>query len=151
MMLAHSLFSIGTNSRCSRKLASRIPPPLCRPRCTRGALLSHEFCVDVENPRLARCVASFFPATYVLWHFLPSSIFPPVFNLPLFKDSVGAHLRVVRFFCFFLRTPPLTGRALFKEGAHTHGENSFKHTHLTHNPQVGADGSLKEWKIKYTD
>ncbi|KAB7500390.1 hypothetical protein Anas_13426 [Armadillidium nasatum] len=34
-------------------------------------------------------------------------------------------------------------------GTHTHGQSSFKHTHLTHSPQVGADGSLEEWKIKY--
>ena len=53
------------------------------------------------------------------------------------------------FLFFFYRTPPLTGRALFKEGAHTQRQYSYKHTHLTNRPQVGADGRLEEWKIKY--
>ena len=88
--LAHYLFSIGTTIDLSHS------PQLLRPRCTRGALLSHEFCVDVGNPRLARCGASFFPATSVLWNSLPSSIFPPVFDLSLFKTSVCAHLRDMR-------------------------------------------------------
>jgi hypothetical protein len=96
---ALSLFYRYYNGRCSRELASRIPPPLRRPRCTRGALLSHQFCVDVGNPRLARCGTSFFPATSILWNSLPSSIFPSVFNLPLFKASVCAHLRAVRYVC----------------------------------------------------
>ena len=93
---ALSLFYRYYNGKCSRELAFLIPPPLRRLRCTRGALLSHQFCVDVGNPRLARCGASFFAATSVLWNSLPSSIFPPVFNLPLFKVSVCAHLRAVR-------------------------------------------------------
>src|SRR5678815_1257659 len=71
--------------KCSGELASRIPPPLRRPRITRGALLSHECCVSIENPRLVRRGASFFPATSVLWNSLPPSVFPTVFNLPLFK------------------------------------------------------------------
>ncbi|KAL7642498.1 UNVERIFIED_CONTAM: hypothetical protein RMT77_007059 [Armadillidium vulgare] len=93
---ALSLFYRYYNGRCSRELASRTPPSLRRLRCTRGALLSHQFCVDVGNPRLARCGTSFFPATSILWNSLPSSIFPSVFNLPLFKASVCAHLRAVR-------------------------------------------------------
>ena len=93
---ALSLYYRYYNSRCSRELSSRIPPPLRRPRSTRGALLSHEFCVSIGNPRIARCGTSFFPATSILWNSLPSSIFPPAFNLPLFKASVCAHLRAVR-------------------------------------------------------
>ena len=93
---ALSLFYRYYNGRCSRELASHTTPPLRRPRCIRGDLLSHEFCVDEGNPRLARCGASFFPATSVLWNSLSSSIFPPVFNLPLIKASVCAHLRGVR-------------------------------------------------------
>ncbi|KAL7638167.1 UNVERIFIED_CONTAM: hypothetical protein RMT77_011792 [Armadillidium vulgare] len=93
---ALSLFYRYYNGRCSRELDSRIPPPLRRPRCTRGSLLSHQFCVEVENPRLASCGTSFFPAASILWNSLPSSIFPSVFNLPLFKSSVCAHLWAVR-------------------------------------------------------
>src|SRR5678816_2291559 len=62
---ALSLFYRYYNGRCSRELAARIRPPLRRPRNTRGAMLSHEFCVSIENPRLVRCGASFFPATPV--------------------------------------------------------------------------------------
>ncbi|KAL7642478.1 UNVERIFIED_CONTAM: hypothetical protein RMT77_007039 [Armadillidium vulgare] len=90
---ALSLFYRLYNGRCSRELTSRIPPPLRRPRCTRGALLSHQFFVEVGNRKLTRCGTSFFPATSVLWNSLPSTIFPPAFNLPLFKSSFFAHLR----------------------------------------------------------
>src|SRR6201990_827065 len=67
---ALSLFYRYYNRRCSRELASLIPPPLRRPCCTIDALLSHEFFVDVGNPRIVRCGASFFQATSVLWNSL---------------------------------------------------------------------------------
>ena len=92
---ALSLFYRYHGGRCSRELNTRVPPPLRRPRSTRGSMSAHEFCVDIANPRLARCGASFFPATSVLWNSLPSSVFPAEFNLPYFKSRVCAHLRSV--------------------------------------------------------
>ena len=93
---ALSLFYRYYNGRCSRELTSRIPPPLRRPRNTRGALFSHENCVNIGDSRITRCGTSFFPATSVLWNSLPSFIFPAIFNLPLFKSRVCAHLRELR-------------------------------------------------------
>ena len=92
-----TLFYRYYNGRCSRKFTSRIPPPLRRPRCTRGALLSHQFFVEEGNPRLTRCGASFLPATSVLWYSLPSSIFPPAFNLPLFNFGKWIKIKICKF------------------------------------------------------
>src|SRR5678815_3661864 len=66
---ALSLFYRYRSGRCSRELITRVPPPLRRPRRTRGAVSAHEFCVDVSNSRLVRCGASFFPAISVLLNF----------------------------------------------------------------------------------
>ena len=93
---ALSLYYRYYNGQCSRELAACIPPPLRRLRLTRGALSSHEFSVTINNPRLNSCGTSFFPATSVLWNSLPSQVFPPTFNLPLFKARICAHFRASR-------------------------------------------------------
>src|SRR5678816_3995604 len=62
---AQSLYYRYYKGMCSRQLTSHIPQPLRRPRKTRGALLSHEYCVNVGDSRFTRCGASFFPATSV--------------------------------------------------------------------------------------
>ncbi|KAL7640057.1 UNVERIFIED_CONTAM: hypothetical protein RMT77_009471 [Armadillidium vulgare] len=93
---ALSLFYLYYSGKCSRELSTRIPPPLWRPRSTRGALFAHKFCIDIGNSRLVRCGASFFPATPVLWNSLPSSVFPAEFNLNSFKTHACAHLRNLR-------------------------------------------------------
>ena len=93
---ALSLFYRYCRGKCSRELSTRVPPPLRRPRSTRGAVSAHEFCVDVSNSRLVHCGASFFPATSVLWNSLPSSVFPTQFNFPHFKACVCAHLGNLR-------------------------------------------------------
>ena len=90
---ALSLFYRYYNGRCSRELVTRIPPPLRRPRCTRSAASSHDFCVEIGNSRIVRCGTSFFPATSALWNSLPSLVFPALFNLSVFKARVCAHLR----------------------------------------------------------
>ncbi|KAL7630966.1 UNVERIFIED_CONTAM: hypothetical protein RMT77_018746 [Armadillidium vulgare] len=90
---ALSLFYRYFSGKCSRELSTRVPPPLRRPRSTRGAMSAHQFCVDIGNSRLVRCGASFFPATSVLWNSLPSSVFHSAFNLNFFKARVCAHLR----------------------------------------------------------
>ncbi|KAL7648516.1 UNVERIFIED_CONTAM: hypothetical protein RMT77_000422 [Armadillidium vulgare] len=93
---ALSLFYRYYSGKCSRELSTHVPPPLRRPRRTRGAMSAHQFCVDIGNSRLFRCGASFFPATSVLWNSLPSSVFPSAFNLNFFKACVCAHLRNLR-------------------------------------------------------
>src|SRR6201990_2143322 len=93
---ALSLFYRYYSGKCWWDLSTRIPPPLRRPRSTRGALSAHKFCVDIGNSRIVRCGASFFPATSVLWNSLPSFVFPSAFNLNFFKAHVCAHLRNLR-------------------------------------------------------
>src|ERR1044072_6778221 len=41
-----SLFYRYYSGKCSRELTTRVPPPLRRPRSTRGAMSAHQFCVD---------------------------------------------------------------------------------------------------------
>src|SRR5678815_1802265 len=93
---ALSLFYRYCTAKCSRELSTHVPPPLRRPRSTRGAVSAHEFCVDIGNSSLVRCGASFFPATSVQWNSIPSSVLHAEFNLPHFKACVCAHLRNLR-------------------------------------------------------
>src|ERR1700755_3495898 len=55
------------------------------------------------------------------------------------------------FFFFFYRNATTHGQSPFQGGGTHTGIKLIKtytHTHLAHSPQVGADGSLEEWKIK---
>ena len=81
---------------CSHELKSIIPPPLPRPRITRQAASSHNFCVRLSNDRLSRHSESFIPTTTRVWNSLPQSVFPDSFNIPLFKQRVCRHLRGLR-------------------------------------------------------
>merc|ERR1712030_25780 len=78
--------------RCSVELASRVPPTKLWHRGTRQASLSHAFCVDVGHRRIGRYDVSFFPSTSRLWNNLPPSVFPPSYNLSIFKKRVYTHL-----------------------------------------------------------
>ena len=78
---------------CSSELRSIVPPPLPRPRNTRQAASSHDFCVRLSNVRLSRHSESFIPTTSRVWNSLPQSVFPDSFNISVFKQRVCRHLR----------------------------------------------------------
>ena len=92
---ALALFYRYFNGRCAREITTRIPPPMRRPRSTRLAASAHKYCVQLVNERIVSCGASFFPATSVLWNSLPAAVFPPEYNLSLFKGSVCTYLRTI--------------------------------------------------------
>ena len=79
--------------RCSTELQSIIPPPLPRPRNTRQASHSHPYCVEILNSRINSFSNNFIPFTSQLWNSLPSYVFPPSYNLSLFKRQVCRFLR----------------------------------------------------------
>ena len=78
---------------CSEELKSIIPPPLPRPRSTRQATASHNYCVRLSNDRISRHSESFIPSTSRVWNSLPQSVFPDTFNVAMFKRRVCQHLR----------------------------------------------------------
>ena len=87
-----SLFYRYYFGRCSDELYYCIPGPKNWGRNTRLATASHEFCVEVGNPRIDRYGACFFPYTANLWNSLPPSVFPSSYNLSSFKSRVYKHL-----------------------------------------------------------
>ena len=90
---ALSLFYRYYFGHCSRELVACVPPPKTWPRNTRQAVSAHEYCVETGHARIARYDQSFFPSTSKLWNSLPSHVFPPSYNLSLFKSQVFYHLR----------------------------------------------------------
>ena len=77
---------------CSAEISSLIPPIAVARRNTRSAFNSHPYCVKLNTSRTAHYDWSFFPRVSKLWNSLPASIFPPTFNLSLFKSQVNKHL-----------------------------------------------------------
>ena len=57
--------------RCSLELMSIIPSPLPRPRSTRQAASSHNFCVRLSNERISQHSESFIPFISGVWNSLP--------------------------------------------------------------------------------
>ena len=90
-----SLFYRYYFGRCSEELNYCVPGPKNWGRNTRLAASSHEFCVEVRNPRIDRFGSCFFPYTGNLWNSLPPSTFPPSYNLSSFKCRVYRHLRAM--------------------------------------------------------
>ena len=78
---------------CSRELAACVPPPLARPRNTRQAAASHDYCVAIGNSRVCRFDNCFFPYTSKLWNSLPSHVFPNNYDLAHFKKHVFHFLK----------------------------------------------------------
>ena len=89
-----SLFYRYYFGHCSAELRDRVPRPLRRPRCTRQAVASHQYSVELCNHRIERCSDCFFPSTSVAWNSLPAAVFPASYNLSSFKRHVYHHLRV---------------------------------------------------------
>ena len=79
--------------QCSHELRSIIPPPLPRPRSTRQAASSHNYCVKLSNERISRHSESFIPFISRVWNSLPQSVFPDSYNVTLFKRQVCQYLR----------------------------------------------------------
>ena len=88
-----SLFYRYYFGHCSSELKDRVPHPLPRPRCTRQAVASHKYCVELCNPRIERYSNCFFPTTSRLWNSLPSAVFPDSYNLSAFKRHVYHFLK----------------------------------------------------------
>merc|ERR1712121_209 len=91
--------------QCSHELRSIIPPPLPRPRSTRQAVSSHNYCVKLSNERISRHSESFIPAISRVWNSLPQSVFPDSFNITLFKGGLPVSMRslLTTFLFFFIR------------------------------------------------
>ena len=82
---------------CSEELSYCVPGPKNWRRCTRLAASSHEYCVEVCDPRIDRYGSCFFPFTGNLWNSLPPSTFPPSYDLSSFKSRVYRHLRGINY------------------------------------------------------
>src|ERR1044072_2965564 len=70
-----SLYYRYYNRHCSSELSDRIPPPLRRARATRLSTQSHNFSVQLSDPRLNRYAQSYVYSSGKVWNTLPSSIF----------------------------------------------------------------------------
>ena len=77
---------------CSSELANCMPPPLPRPRCTRLSTHAHPYTVQTPYARVNQHLHSFIPHAGKLWNNLPSSVFPPAYDLNSFKRRVSGHL-----------------------------------------------------------
>ena len=92
-----SLFYRYYFGRCSEELNYCVPGPKNWGRNTRLAASSHEYCVEVCDPRIDRYGSCFFPFTANLWNSLPPSTFPPSYDLSSFKSQVYRHLRDINY------------------------------------------------------
>ncbi len=69
-----------------------MPPLLQRPRCTRLSPLAHPYTVQIPYARVNQYFHSSIPSTGKLWNSLPLSVFPPAYDLDVFKRGVSRHL-----------------------------------------------------------
>ncbi|MBM6549304.1 reverse transcriptase family protein [Streptococcus dysgalactiae subsp. equisimilis] len=84
-----SLFYRYYHGFCSSELAAVVPLPITFQRESRTQASSHPYQVSLKACRTAVFKSSFFPRTAILWNTLPYSVFPPSYNLPIFKSRIN--------------------------------------------------------------
>ena len=87
-----SLFYKYFHGSCFDELKSLTPTLKSFNRGTRYSANAHPFTVQLSSCNRQFYSTSFFPGTSDLWDFLPSSCFPPSFDLQKFKCNVHHHL-----------------------------------------------------------
>ncbi len=87
-----SIFYRYFHANCSFELANCMPAPLPRPRCTKLSSQAHPFTIQIPYTRVNQHLQSFIPVTCKLWKSLPFSVFPPSYDLNIFKRGGSRHL-----------------------------------------------------------
>lgn len=84
-----SLFYRYYHGFCSQELSTLVPPPPTFVRQSRSQTSRHPYQVSLKTCRTTAFKSSFFPRTAELWNALPCSVFPPSYNLSLFKNRIN--------------------------------------------------------------
>ena len=87
-----SLFYKYFHGCCSDELKSLTPALKSFKRVTRFSASAHPFTLQLPSCNKHFYSTSFFPHTSDLWNSLPSSCFPPSYDLQIFKCNVHHHL-----------------------------------------------------------
>ncbi len=87
-----SIFYRYFHAHCSSELANCMPQLLPPPRCTRLSSQAQPYTVQYPYARVNQYLYSFFSVTGKLWNTLHAFVFPPVYDLNIFKRGVSRHL-----------------------------------------------------------
>ncbi len=87
-----SIFYRYFHANCSFELANCMPPLLPRSSCTRFSSHAHSYTVQTPYAGVNHYLLSFLPLTDKLWNSLSASVFPPVYDLNVFKRKGSRHL-----------------------------------------------------------
>ena len=90
--LCSNLQSLSHRRSCSDELKSLTPALKPFKRVPRFSASAHPFTVQLPSCNKHFYSTSFFPRTSDLWNSLPSSCFPPSYDLQIFKCKVHHHL-----------------------------------------------------------
>ena len=77
------------HGHCSSELRGAVPPLFQVTRTTRASSSGHPFRLRIPHHRTETYARSFFPRTSRVWNMLPRHVFPPAFNLQLFKSRIN--------------------------------------------------------------
>jgi hypothetical protein len=80
------------NGECSNELKSILPPAAPRRRPSRANARLHPFALEPVMCRIERHKQSFIPSATIIWNGVPFEVFPPVYNIKLFKSQLNAFL-----------------------------------------------------------